>query len=281
MFLTKERKKLHKNDLIEELKRKANNLRKDILIMTTEAGSGHPGPSFSCIDIITALYFHHMRHNPKDPKWTDRDRFVLSKGHGCPALYVALAEAGYFSKKELSSLRKLGSLLQGHPDMITPGVEIPTGSLGQGLSAAVGMALAGKLDNKDYHIYALIGDGEEDEGNIWEAIMSAAKYKLDNLTAIIDRNNVQVDGPTEEVMPLNPLQDKWRAFRWDVLEIDGHNMEEILDGLDKAMKIKGEPTVIIAHTIMGKGISFMEGNSKYHHRTLAKEELSLALKELS
>ncbi|MDH5770744.1 MAG: transketolase [Candidatus Bathyarchaeota archaeon] len=268
------------DELIKRLNEKAKNFRKELLIMTTRSGSGHASSALSAVDIITALFFHQMRYNPKDPGWEDRDRFVLSKGHGCPVLYVALAEAGYFPKEELATHRKLGSILQGHPDMKTPGVEIPTGSLGQGLSAAVGMALAGKLDDKDYHVYVVLSDGELDEGNVWEAAMAAAHYKLDNITAIVDRNYFQVDGPTEEIMALNPLSDKWRAFGWNVMEIDGHNMREILVSLDEAVKMKGKPTVIIANTIKGKGVSFVEGDNKYHGKALSEEELALALKEL-
>jgi len=268
------------DELIKRLNEKAKNFRKELLIMTTRSGSGHASSALSAVDIITALFFHQMRYNPKDPEWEDRDRFVLSKGHGCPVLYVALAEAGYFPKEELATHRKLGSILQGHPDMKTPGVEIPTGSLGQGLSAAVGMALAGKLDDKDYHVYVVLSDGELDEGNVWEAAMAAAHYKLDNITAIVDRNHFQVDGPTEEIMALNPLSDKWRAFGWNVMEIDGHNMREILVSLDEAVKMKGKPTVIIANTIKGKGVSFVEGDNKYHGKALSEEELALALKEL-
>jgi len=280
MIKTDEKMEPHSVKLVEELNEKAKKFRRELLIMTTHSGSGHPSSSLSVIDIITALYFHHMRHNPKDPKWEDRDRFVLSKGHGCPALYVVLAEMSYFPKEELSTHRKLGSILQGHPDMKTPGVEIPTGSLGQGLSVACGMAIAGKLDDKNYHVYAMIGDGEIDEGNIWEAVMSAVRYELDNLTVVLDRNYFQLDGPTEEIIPLNPLPDKWRAFGWNVVEIDGHNMREILDSLDEACEVKGKPTVIIAHTIKGKGVSFMEGENKYHGKALTEEELARALEEL-
>jgi len=270
----------YSDELIKGLNEKARIFRREILKMTTSVGSGHPSSALSAIDIITALYFHHMRHNPKDPGWEDRDRFVLSKGHGCPALYAVLAEAGYFPKAELTTHRKLGSILQGHPDMKTPGVEFPTGSLGLGLSAGCGMALAGKLDKKDYHVYVMLGDGELDEGNVWEAAMSAAHYELDNLTAIIDRNKFQVDGPTEEIMAVDPLPDKWMAFGWNEMEIDGHDMREILESLKQAKKMKGKPTAIIAYTVKGKGVSFIEGNNRYHGKALSKEELSLALQEL-
>jgi len=270
----------YSDELIKGLNEKARIFRREILEMTTSVGSGHPSSALSAIDIITALYFHHMRHNPKDPGWEDRDRFVLSKGHGCPALYAVLAEAGYFPKAELTTHRKLGSILQGHPDMKTPGVEFPTGALGLGLSAGCGMALAGKLDKKDYHVYVMLGDGELDEGNVWEAAMSAAHYELDNLTAIIDRNKFQVDGPTEEIMAVDPLPDKWMSFGWNEMEIDGHDMREILESLKQAKKMKGKPTAIIAYTVKGKGISFIEGNNRYHGKALSKEELSLALQEL-
>ena len=270
----------YSDELIKGLNEKARIFRREILEMTTSVGSGHPSSALSAIDIITALYFHHMRHDPKDPGWEDRDRFVLSKGHGCPALYAVLAEAGYFPKEELATHRKLGSILQGHPDMKTPGVEFPTGSLGLGLSAGCGMALAGKLDKKDYHVYVMLGDGELDEGNVWEAAMSAAHYKLDNLIAIIDRNKFQVDGPTEEIMAVDPLPDKWMSFGWNEMEIDGHDMREILESLKQAKKMKGKPTAIIAHTTKGKGVSFIEGNNRYHGKALSKEELSLALQEL-
>jgi len=270
----------YSDELIKGLNEKARIFRREILEMTTSVGSGHPSSALSAIDIITALYFHHMRHDPKDPGWEDRDRFVLSKGHGCPALYAVLAEAGYFPKEELATHRKLGSILQGHPDMKTPGVEFPTGSLGLGLSAGCGMALAGKLDKKDYHVYVMLGDGELDEGNVWEAAMSAAHYKLDNLIAIIDRNKFQVDGPTEEIMAVDPLPDKWMAFGWNEIEIDGHDMREILESLKQANKMKDKPTAIIAYTVKGKGVSFIEGNNRYHGKALSKEELSLALQEL-
>ncbi len=272
---------LYNEELARKLVEKARGFRRDILIMTTNTGSGHPGGSLSCIDVLTALYLHHMRHDPKNPGWEDRDRFVLSKGHACPALYVVLADSGYFPKKELSRLRKLDSILQGHPDMNkTPGVEMSTGSLGQGLSVACGMALAGKIDNRSYRVYVLLGDGEVDEGNVWEAAMTAAKYGLDNLTAILDRNRLQLDGATEDICPLDPLPNKWRAFGWNVVEIDGHDMREILGSLDEAEKVRGKPTIIIANTVKGKGVSFMEDQVKYHGTALSKEELERALEEL-
>lgn len=248
--------------------------------MIFEAGSGHPGGSLSCVDIITALYFHHMRHNPLEPDWVDRDRFILSKGHAAPTLYATLAECGYFSLDELSSLRKLGGLLQGHPVTTIPGVEASTGSLGQGLSISCGIAIAAKIDNKDFRIYTLLGDGECDEGQIWEAAILASHYKLDNLTAIVDRNGLQIDGPTEKVMGLEPIAGKWKEFGWHVIEIDGNKIAEIIESLNEAKKIKGKPTVIIAHTFKGKGVSFMEWISAFHGRALNKDEMAIALREL-
>lgn len=271
----------HSNNLVAEMRQKAKNFRRKILIMTTQAGSGHPGGSLSAIDVITALYFHQMRIDPKNPKWEDRDRFVLSKGHSCPALYVVLAERGYFPNEELSTLRKLGSILQGHPDMnLTPGVEMSTGSLGLGLSVACGIALAGKLDKKDYRVYCMLGDGELDEGSVWEAAMAASHFRLDNLTAILDRNGMQIDGNTECVMRLEPLSDKWKAFGWTTMIIDGHDMRQILNTLDLAKNSKDKPTMIIAKTVKGKGVSFMQNKLEYHGRSLTKDELACALDEL-
>ncbi len=271
----------HSQELIKDLEEKARGFRVQVIQMIYKAQSGHPGGSLSCMDILTALYFHHLRINPQRPASQDRDRFVLSKGHAAPALYVVLAELGYFPKEALFTLRQLGSILQGHPDMRkTPGVEMSTGSLGNGLSVGIGMALGARLARKNYHVYALVGDGEVDEGGIWEAAMAASKYKLDNLTAICDFNRVQLDGPIEEIMPLDPLPEKWEAFNWNVIEIDGHNMEEILDALDKAKQVRGRPTVIIAHTVKGKGISFMEGKFQWHGNAPNEEEYKIALKEL-
>jgi len=267
-------------DVIKGLEEKARKIRRHIINMIFEAGSGHPGGSLSCVDILTVLYFYTMRHNPLEPKWADRDRFILSKGHAAPALYAILAEAGYFSVKELKSLRKIGSMLQGHPDIIVPGVEISSGSLGQGLSIASGIALAGKLDRKDYRVYTLLGDGECDEGQVWEAAILASHYKLDKLTAIVDRNGLQIDGPTEKIMCLEPIVGKWKAFGWHVIEIDGNKMAEIMTALDEAKRISGKPTVIIAHTFKGKGVSFMEWINAFHGKALSKEEMKIALEEL-
>jgi transketolase len=264
----------------ERLVDKARKIRKHVINMIYEAGSGHPGGSLSCVDTLTTLYFHAMRHNPLEPEWTDRDRFILSKGHAAPALYAILAEAGYFPVEELLSLRKMGSMLQGHPDSKVPGVEVSSGSLGQGLSIASGVALAGKLDKNGYRVYTLLGDGECDEGQVWEAAMLAAHYKLDNLTAIVDRNGLQIDGLTEKIMCLEPIAGKWRAFGWHVIEIDGNKIEEITAALDDAKSIRGKPTAIIAHTFKGKGISFMEWINAFHGRALNKEEMEKALEEL-
>ncbi|MDR5696048.1 MAG: transketolase [Armatimonadota bacterium] len=267
--------------VIEKLEKKARELRKTILRMITMAGSGHPGGSLSSIDLLVALYYHHLRHDPKNPKWPDRDRFVLSKGHGCPALYAVLADCGYFGEEHLWTLRKVGSILQGHPDMTrTPGVEISTGSLGMGFSAAIGMALGARLSGRSYRVYALLGDGECQEGAVWEGAMFAAHYGLDNLTAIVDRNGLQQTGKTEERIRLEPLASKWEAFGWRVLEIDGHSFPQILTALEEAKGTRGRPTVIIAHTVKGKGVSFIEGVVGFHGKATTPEELERALVEL-
>ncbi len=266
---------------VEELNAKAKMFRRQILEMTFAAGSGHPGGSMSSIDIVTALYYNVLRIDPKNPNWPDRDRFVLSKGHVCPAVYAVLADLGFFPREALMTLRKSGSILQGHPDMHkTPGIEMSTGSLGQGLSVSCGMALAARLDSKSYRVYCLMGDGEVQEGNIWEGAMLASHLKLDNLTAILDRNRLQIDGNTEQVMSLEPLPDKWRAFGWNVLEIDGHDMHQILDSLNLAKRTKNRPTIIIANTVKGKGVSFMENQVGFHGRALTKEEMAKAMEEL-
>lgn len=263
------------------LKEKANLIRKDIINMLTESGYGHPGGSLSAADILSVLYFDKMRVKPENPKWEDRDRFILSKGHGAPVLYAALAEKGYFDKKELMKLRKIDSMLQGHPDMKgTPGVDMTTGSLGQGFAAANGMALAAKLDNKDYRIYVLLGDGEVQEGIVWEAAMASAHYKLDNITAIMDYNKLQIDGPNKEVMSIEPIADKWRAFGWEVIDVDGHDIEKISEALDKAATTKGKPTILIASTVKGKGVSFMENQVGWHGNAPKPEERDKAMAEL-
>jgi len=267
---------------IEELQLKAKEIRKDIIAMLGEAGSGHPGGSLSAADIVSALYFSVLRVNPEEPLREERDRFVLSKGHAAPLLYSALAERGYFPKEELLSLRKFGSKLQGHPKIGSPpGVEISSGSLGQGLSVANGMALAGKLDKKGYRVYVLLGDGEIEEGQIWEAAMTAAHYKLDNLCAILDNNGLQIDGPITEVMNPCPIREKWEAFRWHVIEIDGHNMKEILGAFEEATQMEGKPTIIIARTVKGKGVSFMENAVDFHGKAPTGEQTKKALEELS
>ncbi|MBI4744612.1 MAG: transketolase [Actinobacteria bacterium] len=249
--------------------------------MTGEAGSGHPGGSLSAADIVSTLYFYQLRHRPAEPKWRERDRFVLSKGHVAPVLYAALAESGYFSRDILWTLRKMGSILQGHPDMKkVPGVEISSGSLGQGLAVANGIALGGKLDQLDYRVYVLIGDGESQEGIVWEAAMFAAHYKLDNVTAILDYNGLQIDGTVSEVMEIRPIVDKWRAFGWHVIEIDGHNVLAIIDAFAEANTIKEKPTMIVAHTVKGKGVSFMENAIDFHGKAPTKEQMKEALKEL-
>jgi transketolase len=266
---------------LRALEARARDLRKTILQMITKAGSGHPGGSLSAIDLITVLYYHTMRHDPRNPAWPDRDRFVLSKGHACPALYVVLAACGYFPADHLWTLRAVGSILQGHPDMTrTPGVEISTGSLGMGFSAAIGMALAGKRDGRPYRVYALLGDGECQEGAVWEGAMFAAHYALDNLTAIVDRNGLQQTGPTEERIRLDPLADKWRACHWDVQEIDGHDLGAIVAALDRARATTGRPQVIVARTVKGKGVSFLEGVVGFHGKALTRDELARALAEL-
>jgi transketolase len=263
------------------LEARARQSRRTILEIITRAGSGHPGGSLSAIDIITALYFHHMRHDPAHPGWPDRDRFVLSKGHACPAWYVTLAAAGYFDPQHLWTLREINSILQGHPDMTrTPGVEMSTGSLGMGFSAAIGMALAGKRDGRPYRVYVMLGDGESQEGAIWEGALFAAHYQLDNLVAIVDRNGLQQTGPTEERIRLDPLADKWRAFNWDVQEIDGHDMAAIVAALERAATAGGRPHVIVARTTKGKGVSFIEGVVGFHGKALTPAELQRALAEL-
>jgi len=264
---------------IIELKGISKKIRKSILEMLYKAGSGHPGGSLSATDILVALYFHKMKIDSENPKLKDRDRFVLSKGHACPLLYAILAELGFFPKEELDKLRKIDSLLQGHPSFSTPGVEVNTGSLGQGLSIANGMALACRLDNLKNKVYVLLGDGEVQEGQIWEAAMTAAHYKLDNLIAILDHNGLQIDGFVKDVKNVEPLKDKFQAFGWEVIEIDGHNFEEIIKALDDADKIK-KPVMIIANTIKGKGVKFMENKCEWHGKTPCKEELDKALSNL-
>lgn len=266
---------------IQEVKAKALQIRRDIITMLGEARSGHSGGSLSAADILSCLYFWEMNIDPKEPHQENRDRFVLSKGHAAPVLYAALAEKGFFLREELHRLRKLGSPLQGHPDMRkVPGVEASTGSLGQGISWAVGMALAGKIDKKDYRVYALLGDGEIEEGLVWEALMAAHHYKLDNLTAILDHNGLQIDGPICEVMSPEPVADKFRAFGWETLVADGHDPRQIMEALNNARTVKGRPTAIIADTIKGKGCSFMENKAEWHGTAPNQEQVAQALAEL-
>nr|WP_307775918.1 transketolase [uncultured Cetobacterium sp.] len=259
----------------------AAKIRRDIVQMICKAKSGHPGGSLSAADIVTALYFSEMNIDPKNPKMEGRDRFVLSKGHAAPVLYSALAERGFFDKDLLNTLRAYGSPLQGHPDMKKlPGIEISTGSLGQGLSVANGMALAARISGQDYRTYILMGDGELQEGQVWEAAMTAAHYKLDSVCAFIDYNNLQIDGNVDKVMGINPLDKKWESFGWNVIQIDGHNFQEIFDALDQAKATKGKPTVIIAKTTKGKGVSFMEDVCGFHGVAPTAEETEKAVKEL-
>jgi transketolase len=263
------------------LEEKARTLRVEILKMLTEAGSGHTGGSLSAADIVTALYFHKMRHNPNDPAWKERDRFILSKGHAAPVLYAALALSGYFHKELLKTLRKMGSPLQGHPcSKKLPGVEISTGSLGQGLSIANGIAIGLKLDHSGSRVYCLLGDGEIQEGQVWEAAMTASHYRLDNLRAIIDNNGLQIDGHCCDVMYIEPIVKKWEAFGWHVIDINGHDMKAIVNALYEADNITDKPTMIVARTVKGKGVSFFEGKVEYHGLAPSREELDMALKEL-
>jgi len=265
---------------ISELQEKAKRVRRLIIQMLAKAGSGHPGGSLSSTDLITALFFSVLRHNPKEPSWPLRDRFHMSKGHCCPLWYAVLAESGYFPQEHLFTLRQLGSMLQGHPDRRTPGVEVASGSLGQGLSVALGMSLAARIDKLDYRVYVLLGDGEIQEGNIWEAAMASSHYRCDNLCAIVDYNGFQIDGRTCDVMNLEPLAQKWKAFGWHTIEIDGHNMQQIISAYDEAKAVKGKPTVIIGRTVKGKGVSFMENVVDFHGRAPTKEEAEKALQEL-
>ncbi|MHB9019563.1 MAG: transketolase [Minisyncoccota bacterium] len=267
-----------KMEFLEEM---ANTLREDVVEMLLEAGSGHSAGPLGMADIFSALYFHVLNHDPKKPDWPDRDRLILSNGHICPIRYAAMARAGYFPIEELLTLRKINSRLQGHPHRkALPGVETTSGPLGSGLSQSIGVALAGKLDNKKYRVFCAMSDGELEEGNTWEAFMFAGKNKLSNLVAIIDRNNIQIDGNTEDVMSLEPLKEKFESFKWHVIEIDGHNIEQFIDATNEAKAIHEKPTVIIAHTIPGKGVSFMENDYMWHGKPPTKEEADRALVEL-
>lgn len=266
---------------IKELQRIATEIRKHIIEQVYEAKSGHPGGSLSCTDILTVLYFNQMNINEKEPKDVARDRFVLSKGHCSPALYATLAERGFLSKEDLKSFRNINSTLQGHPDMNkVVGVDMTTGSLGQGLSVANGMALSSKLNHDGYRVYCLLGDGETEEGQIWEAAMSASKYHLDNLCVILDYNGLQIDGTIEEVKGLDNLEGKWKSFGFHTIIVDGHNMEQLLDGFETAKMTKGKPSIIIAKTIKGKGVPFMENKAEWHGKAPNEEEYQLAIKAL-
>jgi len=272
---------LQKPMSVEELEKMAVIIRCDIIDMICTAAAGHPGGSLSAADVVTALYFRIMRIDPENPGWPDRDRFILSKGHACPVWYAALAERGYFDKSHLKTLRQMGSILQGHPDMRkTPGIDMTAGSLGHGLSAGLGMALSGKLQQKDYHVFVIIGDGESQEGSIWEASMAAPNFKLDNLTAILDYNHLQNDYSVDDIMPIHPAVDKWRAFGWHVLDIDGHDMAQVVAALEEAKSHKGKPTMIVANTVKGKGVSYMENVCEWHGRAPCQEEADQALEEL-
>jgi transketolase len=266
---------------VEELEQMAVIIRCDIIDMICTAAAGHPGGSLSAADVVTALYFRIMRLDPQNPDWPDRDRFILSKGHACPVWYAALAERGYFDKSHLKTLRRMGSILQGHPDMRkTPGIDMTAGSLGHGLSAGLGMALSGKLQQKDYHVFVIIGDGESQEGSIWEASMAAPNFKLDNLTAILDYNHLQNDYSVDDIMPIHPAVEKWQAFGWHVLDIDGHDMAQVVSALEEAKSHKGKPTMIVANTVKGKGVSYMENVCEWHGRAPCQEEADQALAEL-
>ena len=267
---------------LQGLEGKAKHIRKLILTALVEAGSGHMGGSLDLVDIFTVLYFNHLRHNPQNPLWEGRDKVVLSIGHTAPVLYATLAAANYFPEEELFTLRKLGSRLQGHPSLDThlPGLETSSGSLGQGLGVALGMALAAKMDGKPNRVFCIMGDGEQQEGCVWETAMAAAHHKADNLSAIIDRNRLQIDGGTEKVMAIDPLRDKWSAFGWNAIEVDGHDMEQIKMALEMADKELGRPTVIIANTVMGKGVPSIENNNQWHGKVPTKEQLPIFLAEL-
>jgi len=267
-------------DLIQELKERAGQLRRDVVEMVYRAQSGHLGGSLSAAEIVAALYFHQMRIDPQNPQDPNRDRFIPSKGHAAPILYAALAARGFFPREDLWSLRQIGSHLQGHPDMRkTPGVDMTSGSLGQGFAAGLGMALAGKLNGQDYQVYCLLGDGELNEGEIWETAMAAVHFKAHNLIPIVDFNKVQLDGPVSEIMPVEPLRAKWEAFNWHVLEIDGHDMNQVVEALAEARRLD-RCVVIIAHTVKGKGVSFMENRHQWHGQPPNEEQYRRAMEEL-
>lgn len=271
-----------KTDDEKKLKLIANQLRQDIITMLAKAGSGHPGGALGMADIFAALYFNVLKHDPKKPDWKERDYLILSNGHICPVRYAAMAHAGYFGREELWTLRKLGSRLQGHPHRETlPGLETTSGPLGSGLSQACGVALALRLDRKPNRVYCVTSDGEHDEGNTWEAILFANKMKISNLTVIVDRNNIQIDGHTEDIMPLEPFREKYEAFGWHVIDVDGHDIRQVIDALEESKKINEKPTCIIAHTIPGKGVSFMENDPEWHGKAPTPEQAEIALHELN
>ena len=269
------------DEKLKDLTLKANQIRQLIITTLLEAGSGHSAGPLGMADIFTAFYFHILNHDPKNPNWEDRDRLVLSNGHICPVQYATLSLAGYFPKEELKTLRKINSRLQGHPHRASlRGLETTSGPLGEGLSQAIGMALVGKLDKKNYRIYCLTSDGEHEEGNTWEAVMFAAKNKLNNLTQVIDRNYIQIDGNTENIMPLDPLKEKYESFNWNAIEIDGNDIKSFIEAIEKAKSVPDKPTIIIARTIPGKGVSFMENDYHWHGKPPNKEEAEKALSEL-
>jgi len=268
-------------DEITFLKRKATEIRMELLTMIYNARTGHTGGSLSNTDILTVLYYKIMNIDPSNPNWEDRDRYVQSKGHSVESLWAILADKGFFPKEELKTFSQFGSRLIGHPNNNVPGVEMNTGALGHGLPISVGMALAAKMDGKPYKVYTLMGDGEQAEGSVWEGAMAAAQYKLDNLIAIIDRNKLQITGSTEDVMALEPLPDKWRSFGWEVIEVDGNDVEQLVEVFSQTPRVEGKPTMIIANTVKGKGISFAENVGAWHHRVPSEEEYDLAIEELS
>ncbi len=266
---------------LEELQDIARRIRREIVVMIGEAKSGHPGGSLSAVEMVVELFLNHMHIDPHNPKWPDRDRFILSKGHACPVLYAVMAEAGYTPIDQLNTLRKLGSIYQGHPDVrFIPALEASTGSLGEGLSLAIGMGIAARLDGRGYRTYAMFGDGEIQEGQIWEAAMCGAFHKMDNVVAIVDYNGIQLDGFVKDIMEVAPLADKWRSFGWHTLEIDGHSFPAIQQAFAEAEATKGKPTCIVAHTVKGKGVSFMENNPKFHGTAPTPDEVKRALQEL-
>ncbi|MCK2006139.1 transketolase [[Brevibacterium] frigoritolerans] len=266
---------------IQSLKVKATEIRMDLLKMIYEAGTGHTGGSLSNTDILTALYYKVMNIDPQNPTWEDRDRYVQSKGHAVESYWAILADKGFILKEELKTFSQFNTRLIGHPNNKVPGVEMNTGALGHGLPISVGMALAAKMDGKSYKVYTLMGDGEQAEGSVWEGAMAAAQYKLDNLVAIIDRNKLQITGSTEDVMSIEPLGDKWRSFGWEVVDVDGNDIEQLVEVLTNTPQSNGKPTMVIAHTVKGKGISFAENVTKWHHHVPSKEEYELAMRELS